>query len=104
MAAAEFVGIKRRVRAVQADGFEQLPNTGLPLPRVRGQMVNFQRLANDVADGHARIERVVGVLENHLPFPPPRAQLGAGPLRQRASKRGLAAAAFADQPQRLARR
>ena len=39
-----------------------------------GQFVNVQRLADDLLDRHARIERAVGVLENHLELAPPGAQ------------------------------
>ena len=33
-------------------------------------LVHIQRLADDIADGHARIQRAVGILEYHLKFAP----------------------------------
>ena len=73
-------------------------------------------------DRHAWIERAVGVLENHLKFAPPRTQRCPAHLcdvlafKQHAAcrrlnqpddgaaERRLAAAAFADQPERFTRR
>ena len=79
-----------------------------------------QRLAQDLADRHARIERGVGVLEDDLRLPAERAQLvgvereqvaaletdAAGIRLDQAQHQpadgGFAAAGFADQRQRLA--
>ena len=84
--------------------------------------MNVQRLADDVLHRHARIQRAVGVLENHLQLAPPRAQrrpahprkvfaLEQNAPRRRldqphdgAAQRRLAATALAHQPQRFARR
>ena len=122
LAAAEFVRITPRVGRIQADGVQQFRNALPPRRFAVGQMVNVQRLADDVLDGHARIQRAERVLENHLEFPPPRAQLGAVHAREifaaeknlarrrlhqaqdGAGQRGFAAAAFADEAERFARR
>ena len=84
------------------------------------QAVDAERLADDVAGGHARIERGERVLEHDLHRAPVRTQLGlaelgdvaaieldaaAGRLDQpqhAARHRRLAAAGFADQPERFA--
>ena len=85
-----------------------------------GELVDDQRLADDAADAHARVQRGVRVLEDHLHLAAEEAQLvaldaaevaaveehlaGGGPveLEDGAAGRRLAAAAFADQAQRLA--
>ena len=77
---------------------------------------------DDLPDRHARIERRVRILEDHLHVLPRAAQLGAGQLRDvdvaehhapagrfdqpqhRPAERRLAAAGLADQPERLARK
>jgi hypothetical protein len=58
----------------QADGLEQLahPLRGDPAAR---EAVHAHRLADHPADGVARVERGVRVLEDHLHPPPERAQL-----------------------------
>ena len=83
-------------------------------------MVNLHRLADDVANRHAGVERRVGVLEDHLHLAPHLAQLlalqlaqvlaieehlaagGAIELQDGAAGGRLAAARFADQAQGLA--
>ena len=83
-------------------------------------LVDDQRLADDLAGRHARVERGVGVLVDHLHAPAVgqhRSRVEAGDvlavdadraggrleqLQQRAPDRRLAAAALADQAQRLA--
>ena len=79
----------------------------------------IDRLADDVADLHARVQRAVRVLEDHLDAPAQRQQSvalqlrdvdavvedlagGRRPAAASAAGRGLAAAALADQAQRLA--
>jgi hypothetical protein len=82
--------------------------------------MHLDRLGNDVAHFHARVERAVRVLEDHLHAPAQRDQLaalhavdvlaveqdlaGSRPFEPQdaASGRGLAAAALTNQPQRLA--
>jgi len=84
--------------------------------------MDVQRFADDLLNGHARVERAVGVLENHLELAPPRAQGRATHFqnvlaverdfpRRRfdepddgAAERRLAAAAFADEAERFAGR
>jgi hypothetical protein len=79
-----------------------------------------QRLHDDVGDGHARVERPIGVLEDDLNVAAPRAQRLRGQgdeivaeefdaargrldqAEQHAADRRLAAAGFADQAERLA--
>ena len=107
-----------RVR-VDAHGLEQLAHLGLAL-RAVAHLVHEQRLADDVAHGHAPVEARVGVLEDHLHAAPLLAQGAAGEMREvgarvehapgrradelqdGAARRALAAAALADQPERLA--
>src|SRR5436305_638921 len=43
--------------------------------------MNIQRFADDVLYGHARVERAVGILENHLELASLRAQFRAVHLR-----------------------
>ena len=119
--AAEFMRIPLRVNRVEADRLQQFGDAFLPRGFAVGQFVDVQRLADDLLDRHARIERAVGVLENHLELAPPRAQHRAAhprdvlaveqnAARRRldqphdgAAQRRLAATAFADQPQRFPR-
>jgi hypothetical protein len=54
------------VRA-QADLLEELGHLVLELG-ARGEPVHLQRLPDGVADGDARVQGGIGVLENHLHF------------------------------------
>ena len=90
-----------------------------------GDLVDHQRVADRLLDGHRRVERGVRVLEDHLEVGAQPAQLGAAHLgdaslaavlrvvgdpavrrrhqpEQRAAERGLAAAGLADQAEHLA--
>ena len=85
-------------------------------------MVNVNGFADDLGDGHARVERAVGILEDHLEAAPAAAQrrgleaseilpfepdLAGGRFDEPdggASEGGLAATAFADEADRFARR
>jgi hypothetical protein len=59
------VRVAFEVRRFQADQLEQLAHTGAPF--VAGaEFVNDERLLDDVADPHARVERRVGILEDDL--------------------------------------
>jgi hypothetical protein len=97
----------REVR-VEADDLQQLLHA-LGLRAALREVMHLERLADDVADGHARVERRVRVLEDHL-HPAPHAahllategrELGAIELHRtrrrlveledRAAGRGLAA-------------
>ena len=66
LAAGEFVRIAARMVGPQPDQLEQLADAGAPRRLVAGKSVKHQRLAQHGAHGHARIERGVGVLEDHL--------------------------------------
>ena len=121
LTAAEFVGIPLRVRRVQTHRLDQLPDPFLTGFGIRRQFVDIERLADGFADGHARIQRAIRILKNHLQLAPPRAQLRAFEFRElfalkenaagsrldethnRAAQRCLAAAALAHQPQGFAR-
>ncbi len=102
----------------QPDLLEQLCDP-FPLCVARGDAMNDERFAHDIAGGHARIERRKRVLEHDLHRTPVRAQVrfaemgdiepvqaNAAPGRLDETKdaarhRRLAAAGFADQPERL---
>src|SRR5207247_642698 len=89
---------------------------------VCGKSVDIQCLANTVLDGHARVERTVRVLENHLELAAQRPQFGtvqpsdvfafeeelaSGRLDEPddgAAQGGLAAAALPHQAHRFTRR
>ena len=108
------------VLGLQPDPVEQLGDPPLD-PAPLAPAVDQQRLADDLADRHARVERGVRVLEDHLHLAaqrraaPRRAgrrcrcrRTGLRPPVGSSSRRtarpsvGLAAAGFADQPERLA--
>jgi len=91
-----------------------------PLGLAAREPVHHQRLGDDLVDGHVRVQRLIGVLENHLDVPAQLLQLGAAGVHdaaslerdlargrllqahQRQHQRRLAAAALADQRQHLA--
>src|SRR5437762_2145076 len=62
---AELGRVARELRGIQADQVEELRDTRAPL-RSRSDLVDDQRLFDDRADAHARVERRVGILENDL--------------------------------------
>ena len=117
--AGELVRIVVDVLGAQADAAEDVGDARAAFLRV-ADAVHAQRLADDVAGGHARIERGERVLEDDLHLPPVGAQLRLAEMRDvgavdrdaaggrldqpqdRAADRGLAAAGFADQRERLA--
>jgi hypothetical protein len=121
LAPAELMRVTTGIVAIQPDGFQQLGN---PLPArgsVFGQIMNVQGFTDDVFDGQARVERIVGVLEDDLHFSPARTQIL--PLHRRqifavkknfsrgrfdqtndcSTEGGFAATAFSDQPQGFSR-
>ncbi len=71
LSATEGIGITIHVLGAQADGFEQVAHLGLEFIAL-GDVVDHQRLADDVHDGHARVERRKRVLENDLHLAPQR--------------------------------
>src|ERR1700737_4816456 len=121
LAAGELVGKAIAVAGCQGDAFEHLrdPSVRLTAPVPLEQL---ERLADDLADGPARIERTVRVLEHildrapHLPGPPPGGVRESDPVERNltgpgavqadhgAGQRRLARARLADQPQALPRR
>ena len=120
LAAAELVREALGVVGVQADGLEQLGHAVAP-GLALGQAVDRQRLADDRADRHARIERGIRVLEDHLDLAPVGEEpavaerrevgriavvhfAGGGPeeLDDGPAERRFAAAALADQAERFA--
>ena len=119
LAAGEFVRVGAHRGRPEADSLEQGGGPFLALGR-RAFLVDDHRLAHDLAGRHARVQRGVGILVDHLHAPPVGQHGGtvemgdvlavdpdgaAGGLQQfqqRAAHRRLAAAAFADQAQRLA--
>ncbi len=120
LAAGELVRVAVDVVGVEADPLQQL--LGALQPALAGRDVGVHRpaLGHDVADGHARVQRAVRVLEDDLdlaavPLERPAAHLGdvlalvedraAGRLLQgdqQLRHRRLAAAGLADQADRLA--
>src|SRR5215207_2305437 len=120
LAARELVRVAAHVVGVEPDRFEKVDDAGLILGRRVRESVDRQRLVDDGADGHARVERGVGVLEDDLHVAPKRGQLGAAERRHvlalephlargrfdqaqdAAPGRRLAAARLADEPERLA--
>ncbi len=111
-------GYLRHALGPQADAREQLGHAPL-LVLARGDAEILHRLADDGAGGEARIERRVGVLEHdlhaaamlpHLRRREARdvdaaehdaARRRLDELEHQAADRGLAAARFADEPERL---
>ena len=79
LAAGELVREARGPGSGQADEVEQFAAPGRAPPRrVAAHAVRDQRLGEDLADRHARIERRIGVLEDHLHAPAQRADLRRG--------------------------
>src|SRR5581483_5742759 len=78
--ARELVRVARREALVEADEVEQL---GDALARVGPRAAEVpERLRDDRADGEARIERGVRVLEDHLELPAERPEARLGELRE----------------------
>ncbi len=119
LAAGEFVRIAVERIGRQADAADDLRHVPFALGAVT-QPVHLERRVEKAADGLARIERAEGILEDHLHAPAvhsqrPVAQTGdVGAVERHGSlggghqpqdglaERGLAAARFAHQPDRLA--
>jgi hypothetical protein len=64
--AGELVRITCHVIGAQADGLQQIDHALFELLLGFGQLIDDQRLADDRADIHARIERGVRVLKDDL--------------------------------------
>src|SRR5688572_21855720 len=107
------------MRGCDADGLEQLVDLAEG-PRSPPPAANGGRLGDDLLDHHARIERAVRVLKDHLRVAAERAQRGgveredvlpvedhasarrSDEAKEKARGRRLAAAGFADEAERLA--
>src|ERR1017187_8529741 len=116
--ARELVRVAVVVLGVQADPVHQLLHALLALARAGLQPVDHERIGDDPADRLARVQRRVGVLEDHLHLAADRLQPRAPQLRDvatleahlarrrveqpsdQAGRRALAAARLADQPER----
>ena len=70
LAAAHLVGIAAGHKGIQTDHLEKLVHSILTLPSVLTDAVHPYGLADDLADGHARVERAVGVLKDNLHLAP----------------------------------
>ena len=120
LATRELVRVAAHVVGAQAHRLEQLDDARFELlPRLR-QLVDDQRLADDRAHRHARIQRRVRILEDdlhvarertQLVFARPRDALAFEPdlargrldqAQDAAPRRALAAARFADNAERFA--
>ena len=119
LAAGELVRVAVREVRVETDDLQELLHP-LGLRLALREVMDLERLADDVADGHARVQRRVRVLEDHLHPAAHLAHLLAAELRELdavelhltgrrlveledgASGRGLAAAGLADEAERLA--
>ena len=66
LAARELVRIAMHVLGIQTDKLHQLANASLALFRIGLRLVDDHRLFNDLRTGLARVERRVGILEDHL--------------------------------------
>src|SRR5205807_2043413 len=76
--AGEFMRIAPHVVGIEPDGFEQFDDPVLELAPAFREVMDDQRFADDRADGHARVERSVGILEDDLHVAAQRAQRAAG--------------------------
>src|SRR6185436_17217106 len=75
LAAGKLMWVAGGVLRQQADLLEQLAHARLALRLVADDAVHLERLGDDLADGHARVERRIRVLEDHLHLAPHAAQL-----------------------------
>ena len=119
LAAGKFVGVAARKARLEPDQPQQFLDPRAAFVRWH-EVMQHQRLAEDLGDRHARVERGVRVLEDDLRLPAERAQCvgveaeqvtpfetdAAGvrldQAQHQAAHGRLAAAGFADQGQRLA--
>src|SRR5581483_4613048 len=119
LAAGKFVGVAAGKARLQPDQPQQFLDP-CAAPIGRHQIMQRQRLAEDLSDRHARVEGSIGILEDDLRLPAKRAQRIRVEVEQiaafepnaarvrfdqaqhEAADGGLAAAGFADESQRLA--
>ena len=118
LAAGELVGIAGGMLAVEAHAVHQLQDPLLALGLVPVHLMDVQRFADDIGDGHAGVQRGIGILEDHGGLPAEftdirfradrlslKADFAAGrfiQVQERAADRGLAAAGFPHQAKGLA--
>jgi hypothetical protein len=121
LSAAEFVRVSLRMGGVESNLDKQFFDTRPPRRLTNREMVNIQSFPDDLLDGHSRIQGAERVLKNHLEVPPAGAKFL---FRKRekicafkphlpcrriqepnrgAAERRFATAAFAHQPDGLAR-
>jgi hypothetical protein len=77
LAAAEFMGVALRVDRVEADRPEQFGDSRLPGRIVLCEPMNVEGFTDDVFDCHARVERAIRILKDHLQPSSMPAQFGA---------------------------
>ena len=118
LAAGELMGVAGGMLAVEPHAVHQLQNPLMALLLARVHLMYVQRLADDIRDRHARVERGIGVLENHrrllavlvdvrpggdgLAVEQNLAFRGLVEVQQRAADGGFAAAGLAHESKRLA--
>ena len=118
LTAGELVGIAGGVLTVQAHMIHQLQDALHALLLGLIELMDIQGLTDDVGDGHAGVQRGIGILEDHggllaefldvggglqlFAVIPDLAAGGLIQVQQRAAHGGLAAAGFAYQTQCLA--
>ena len=113
--AAQLVRISLRMRRVHPHFGQQSLDSPAACRRLGRETVDVERFADNSGDGHARVQRTVRILENHLKIPPARPKSRSGQPRNvfpseqdlarggldqpddRPAQGGLAAAAFADE-------
>ena len=111
--------VPRSMLGVQADIAHQLQNAVLPLLLAGIELVYVQRLADDIGDRHARVQRGIRILEDHGCLAAEGLNVGLGAdglavvddlagrglveVQDGAADRRLAAAGFTDQTERFAR-
>ena len=98
LAAGKFVRVAAREARLQPDQMQQFGDP-FATARARHEIVQRQRFAQDPADGHARVERGVGVLEDDLGIPAEAAQLAGIQGQQIAALEADTAGIRLDQPE-----
>jgi hypothetical protein len=122
LATGKFVGIALHGFLGEADAAKNCGGARKALLCVESWFMNGKRFGNDFADAHARVQRGVGILEDHLRLPARGAQFRSaereqvapfeldfatvrlGEPEEHARESSLAAAAFADDSEGLAAR
>ena len=79
-AAVQLMGIEVESPLRQAHHVHGVPDLLLELLLAPADLVDLQRLGDDIADGHAGVQRGIGVLEDDLHLPAQVLELGRGHL------------------------